>query len=77
MTNIGITGSGTCLPDIFGIAIAVALLITLSALSTAYREAARIPLEEVGADIIVQKYGSVPKAVSGPILSCAAGIEKY
>ena len=59
--------------SVLGIAIAVALLITLSALSTAYREAARIPLEEVGADIIAQKYGSVPKAVSGPILSCAVG----
>ncbi len=59
--------------SILGIAIAVALLITLSALSTAYREAARIPLEEVGADIVVQKYGRVPQAVSGPILSCAVG----
>ncbi len=59
--------------SILGIAIAVALLITLSALSTAYREAARIPLEEVGADMIAQKYGSVPKTVSGPILSCAVG----
>ncbi len=59
--------------SIVGIATAVALLITLSALSTAYREAARIPLEEVGADIIAQKYGSVPKAVSGPILSCSVG----
>ncbi len=59
--------------SVLGIATAVALLITLSALSAAYREAARIPLEEVGADIIVQKYGSVPKAVSGPILSCAIG----
>lgn len=59
--------------NVLGIAITVALLITLSALSTASREAAMIPLEEVGADIIVQKYGSVPKAVSGPILSCSLG----
>ena len=59
--------------SILGIAIAVALLITLFALSAAYGEAARIPLEEVGADMVVQKYGSVPQAVSGPILSCAVG----
>jgi len=59
--------------SVLGIAIAVALIITLGALSTAYREAARIPLEDVGADLIAQKYGNVPKAVSGPILSCSVG----
>lgn len=59
--------------SILGIAVAVALLISLSALAQAYREAARIPLQEIGADLVVQKYGNVPKAVSGPILSCAVG----
>lgn len=59
--------------SILGIAVAVALLISLFALSQAYREAARIPLEEIGADMVVQKYGNVPKVVSGPILSCAVG----
>ena len=59
--------------SIGGIAFAVALLISLFALSQAYRDAARIPLQEIGADLVVQKYGNVPRVVSGPILSCAVG----
>lgn len=59
--------------SVFGIAIAVALLISLSALSLAYSEAARIPLKEVGSDLVVQKYGKAPTIVSGPILSCSIG----
>lgn len=59
--------------SVLGIAIAVALLISLSALSLAYSEAARIPLKEVGSDLVVQKYGKAPTIVSGPILSCSIG----
>ncbi len=59
--------------SIAGIAVTMALLISLFALSQAYREAARIPLQEIGADLVVQKYGNVPRVVSGPILSCAVG----
>jgi putative ABC transport system permease protein len=57
---------------IVGLSIGVALLIIVNALSMAYREAARAPLEEIGADITVQRSGNVPKDLTGAVFPCSA-----
>jgi ABC-type antimicrobial peptide transport system permease subunit len=56
----------------FGLSIGIALLIILNALSTAYRQAAHIPLKEIGADITVQRAGDVPQELSGAVFPCSA-----
>jgi lipoprotein-releasing system permease protein len=60
------------LAAIVGLAIGVALLIIINALSMAYYQAARIPLKEIGADITVQCPGNVPKDLSGSVFPCSA-----
>ncbi len=60
------------LMSILGLAIGIALLIILNALSLAYRQAARAPLKEIGADITVQRAGDVPKELAGPVFPCSA-----
>ena len=57
---------------VFGLSIGIALLIILNALSIAYREAAQIPLKEIGADITVQRAGDVPEELSGAVFPCSA-----
>jgi putative ABC transport system permease protein len=41
--------------SILGLSIGIALLIILNSLSLAYRQAAHVPLKEIGADITVQR----------------------
>ncbi len=60
------------LASIFGLSIGIALLIILNALSMAYREAARSPLKEIGADITVQRAGDVPEELTGAVFPCSA-----
>ena len=55
-----------------GLAVGMAILITMNALSSAYSEAARIPLKEIGADITVQRAGNVPENLAGPVFACSA-----
>ena len=55
-----------------GLAVGMAILITMNALSSAYTEAARIPLKEIGADITVQRAGDVPEDLTGPVFACSA-----
>jgi putative ABC transport system permease protein len=57
---------------VFGLSVGVALLVVLNALSLAYRRAARVPLEEIGADVTVQRSGDVPKDLSGSVFPCSA-----
>jgi putative ABC transport system permease protein len=47
------------------IGIGVALFISLQAYADAYRNAARVPLSEIGSDIIAQKQGERPLAFEG------------
>lgn len=56
----------------FGLSIGIALLIILNALSIAYRQAAQIPLKEIGTDITVQRAGDVPQELSGAVFPCSA-----
>jgi ABC-type antimicrobial peptide transport system permease subunit len=58
--------------SIIGLSIGIALLVVLNALSLAYREAARAPLKEIGADVTVQRSGDVPKDLVGAIFPCSA-----
>ena len=60
------------LMSILGLAVGIALLIVLNALSLAYRQAAQAPLKEIGADITVQRAGDVPKDLTGPVFPCSA-----
>ena len=53
------------LTAILGLAVGMAVLITLNALSSAYTRAARMPLQEIGADITVQRAGDVPEDLMG------------
>jgi lipoprotein-releasing system permease protein len=55
-----------------GLAVGLAILITMNALSSAYSEAARMPLKEIGADITVQRAGNVPENLAGPVFACSA-----
>jgi len=47
--------SNRTLINIFGIAVGIALFISISAVSTAYKTAARQPFKDIGADLIVQR----------------------
>ena len=60
------------LTSILGLSIGIALLIILNSLSLAYRQAAHVPLKEIGADITVQRSGDVPKELAGPVFPCSA-----
>jgi lipoprotein-releasing system permease protein len=60
------------LAAVIGLSIGIAVLITLNALSMAYRRAARVPLQEIGADLTVQRSGNVPKDLTGAVFPCSA-----
>lgn len=60
------------LAAVFGLSIGVAVLITINALSVAYREAAHRPLADIGADITIQRSGNVPEQLEGPVFACSA-----
>lgn len=53
------------LSAIFSVAIGIALFVSLQAYAGGYREAARAPLSEVGADITAQRQGDVPEGFTG------------
>jgi ABC-type antimicrobial peptide transport system permease subunit len=58
--------------SVVGLSVGIALFIILNALSLAYREAARAPLKEIGADITVQRPGNVPQELTGAVFPCSA-----
>jgi len=58
--------------SILGLSIGIALLIVLNSLSLAYRQAAHVPLKEIGADITVQRSGDVPRDLAGAVFPCSA-----
>jgi len=60
------------LTAVLGLSVGIAFLIIINALSTAYHEAARMPLKEIGADITVQRAGDVPEELAGPVFACSA-----
>lgn len=60
------------LAAVIGLSIGIALLIILNAVSMAYRQAARAPLQAIGADLTVQRSGNVPRNLSGAVFPCSA-----
>jgi ABC-type antimicrobial peptide transport system permease subunit len=48
-----------------------ALIIILNSLSIAYRDAARLPFNDVQGTIVIQRNGNVPADVTGVLLSCS------
>ena len=58
--------------SVVGLSVGIALFLILNALSLAYREAARAPLKEIGADITVQRPGNVPQELTGAVFPCSA-----
>ena len=57
--------------NVIVIGLVTAMVITLSFLGAAYKEAARLPFKDIQGTIIVQKNGNVPENVSGVLLSCS------
>lgn len=60
------------LTAIFGLSIGIGLLVVLQVLSGAYKEAARMPLQAIGADISIQRSGDVPQELQGAVFPCSA-----
>jgi ABC-type lipoprotein release transport system permease subunit len=57
---------------VLGLAVGLCLLIVINALAVAYRQAAKAPLKDFGADVIVQRSGDVPRELSGAVFPCSA-----
>lgn len=58
---------GRSLTAIVSMALGVALFVSLQAYAGGYRQAARAPLAQIGADIAIQRQGDVPEAFEGPV----------
>ena len=58
---------GRTLTAVLSVAVGVALFISLQAYAAGYRQAARAPLAQIGADIAAQRQGNVPEAFAGPV----------
>jgi putative ABC transport system permease protein len=56
---------------IFGIALSIGVLVAVNALSDAFMAAAQKPLQDFGADIIVQRSGDTPEDFEGATLPCS------
>src|SRR3990170_6833155 len=55
------------LTGILSLALGVALFVSLQAYADGYRQAARAPLAEVGADLAAQRQGAVPEKFEGVV----------
>ena len=56
---------GRSLVTVSSIALAVLVVVVLTALATSYARAIRVPIETVGADVIVQVQGDIPPKLEG------------
>jgi ABC-type antimicrobial peptide transport system permease subunit len=57
--------------NVFIMALTVMMIITLNSLALAYRDAAKLPFENIHSSIIVQKSGNVPENITGVVLPCS------
>ena len=55
------------LAAMLSVALGVALFVSLQAYASGYRQAARAPLVEVGADLTAQRQGTVPDKFEGMV----------
>ena len=56
---------GRSLVTVISIALAIVAAVVLTALATSYASALRVPIETVGADVIVQQQGDIPPKLEG------------
>ena len=61
--------SGRSVVTLVSIALVVFMAVTLTAISTASTDALRLPLENVGDDIVVQLSGDIPQKLEGLVFS--------
>ena len=61
--------SGRSVVTLVCIALVVFMAVTLTAISRASTDALRLPLENVGADIVVQLSGDIPQKLEGLVFS--------
>jgi putative ABC transport system permease protein len=57
--------------NIMVIGLVVVLLITLNSLGVAFKEASKLPFENIHSSIIVQRSGNVPENTSGAVTPCS------
>ncbi len=57
--------------NVITIGLVTLMVITLNSLASAYREAARLPFQDIQGNIIIQRNGNVPENISGVLLSCS------
>jgi ABC-type antimicrobial peptide transport system permease subunit len=57
--------------NIMVIGLVVVLLITLNSLGIAFKEASKLPFENIHSSIIVQRNGNVPENTSGAVTPCS------
>jgi ABC-type antimicrobial peptide transport system permease subunit len=57
--------------NIMVIGLVVVLLITLNSLGIAFKEASKLPFENIHSSIIVQRSGNVPENISGAVTPCS------
>jgi ABC-type antimicrobial peptide transport system permease subunit len=57
--------------NIMVISLVVVLLITLNSLGIAFKEASKLPFENIHSSIIVQRNGNVPENTSGTVTPCS------
>ncbi len=53
------------------VALSISLFLVLNGAAGSIQSAFRAPLEDVGADLTVQKAGDVPEQMAGPVLPCS------
>ncbi len=59
--------------NVFGIAVGIALFVSISAVSAAYKDAARRPFKDIGADLILQR-GEKQQAQAGQRIKSMRGV---
>lgn len=57
--------------NVMTICLVTLMIITLSSLATAYKNASRLPFQDIQGSIIIQRNGNVPENISGVLLSCS------
>jgi ABC-type antimicrobial peptide transport system permease subunit len=57
--------------NVIVIGLVVAMIITLNSLAAAYKDASRLPFEDIQGTIVIQRNGNVPINTTGVLLSCS------
>jgi ABC-type antimicrobial peptide transport system permease subunit len=63
--------------NVLVIGLVVVLIIVLNSMGTAYKDASKLPFQEIRSNIIVQRNGNVPENTSGAVCSCSLAPIRY